>query len=399
MAAHTKNIETAQAGQIVGISGLDKYVSKSCTVTSSLEAHRMRVMKFNVSPVVRVAVEADNAMDRQRLHEGLKRLVKSDPCAQFLVDAQTNQTILCGAGELHLEVCINSLRSITNVELRATEPVVQYCETVTVESPVCLAKSSNKHNRIYMKALPLSEILTREVEEGTISMSMDAAARVARLADVHGWHRDRARKIMSISGSCILVDATQGINIGDIRDNVISSFSELVFNGPMAGEPLRGVCFEITDAKIHADSAHRRPDQICPATRSACFAAMLSAQPRFQEPLFAVDIQVPDYCLNAVCKSLKKRKGEILDDTICDGTPLHSLRAYLPVAFSFGFSTELRSETSGRAFPQCGFSHWQLVDDDPCQPLGRGAQVVRETRARKNMSVGVPPLETYLDTM
>jgi elongation factor 2 len=160
------------------------------------------------------------------------------------------------------------------------------------------------------------------------------------------------------------------------------------------------VCFEIVDAKIHHDSAHRRADQICPAMRRACFAAILTALPRFLEPVFSVDISVPDFCLNAVCKSLKKRRGEILEDQILEGTPLHAMRAHLPVASSFGFSTELRSETSGRAFPQCSFSHWQVIDDDPLDECSRAAAIVTETRARKRMNGStVPALSNFLDTL
>jgi translation elongation factor EF-G len=105
------------------------------------------------------AVSAVNPIDAQRVHEALHRIVKSDPLAKSLVDPQTNETILCGAGELfvvlivtivnlifvrHVEVCLNSLRDLAGVEVKHSNPVVQFCETVTTESPVCLAKSSNK---------------------------------------------------------------------------------------------------------------------------------------------------------------------------------------------------------------------------------------------------------------
>lgn len=400
MAAHTRAIEEASAGQIIGIVGIDKYLSKSCTVTSDLEAHRMRVMKFNVSPVVRVAIEASTTADTIQVHDALNRLVKSDPCAQHLVDHQTNETILCGAGELHLDVCVNTLNSLAGVPIRVTEPVVQYCESVTIESPVCLSKSSNKHNRIYIRASPLSSALCKDLEDGIITMATDVNSRVTILSEAHGWSRERARRVISISQTCILVDATVGVSIGDIRDNSIASFYELCLSGPMVGEVLRGICFEIVDVKTHADSAHRRADQICPTMRRACFAALLSAQPRLMEPMFTVDISVPDYCLNAVCKSLKKRRADILEDIVFEGTPLHSIRAYLPVATSFGFSTELRSETSGRAFPQCSFSHWQLIDEDPTLESSRIFGIVRDTRARKKMAgSSVSLIFTYLDTL
>lgn len=244
-------------------------------------------------------------------------------------------------------MCLNNLQELAGVSIRATEPVVQYCETVTIEGPACLAKSANKHNRVYVKASPLSEELCQALEENAISMQMDPAARAARLCEF-GLSRDRVRKILSIAGSCMLVDSTVSVPLADIKDNLVAAFNELVFNGPMAGEPMRGVCFDVVDAKMHSDSAHRRGDQIMPAMRRACYAALLTAQPRLVEPVFLVEIQVPDSCVGAICRSLKKRRATIESDVVTEGTPLHVMRAHLPVADSFGFSTELRSETSGQ---------------------------------------------------
>lgn len=252
----------------MGILGLDKYVDKSCTLLSDLNCHPLKIMKLSVSPIVRVAVSAANATDTQKLIDALKRLCKSDPLARYIQDAQTQETILCGAGELHIEVSLSSLRELAGIEIRSSPPVVQFCETVTDEGRVCLAKSNNKvssfhssgcfsfpapefqHNRVYVRAAPLSDNLTEELENGTLSMNMDANARVQRLAEHHSWHRDRARKIMSIAGSCLLIDGTVGIALSDIRDNVIASFNELVRAGPLSGENVRGVCFELLDAKV-----------------------------------------------------------------------------------------------------------------------------------------------------
>ena len=329
----------------------------------------------------------------------MQRLCKTDPCATCHFDEQTGQHILCGAGELHLEVCINALRELAGIELRATDPVVQYFEAVQVEGRVCLAKSSNKHNRIYVRASPLTEALVRDLAEGRITATQEAATRVAQLADVHDWPRDRARRIMAMAGTCVMVDGTQGVSTVEVRDNIVAAFNELVSAGPLAGEELRGVCFELVDVKYHADAAHRRGDQISPAVKRACFAAVMTAEPCLQEPVFAVEIACPDAALAPVCRALKKRQGEIVDDIISEGTPLHTVKAFLPVASSFGFSTELRSESSGRAFPQCSFSHWQRLADDPLRTGSRAACVVASVRTRKGMSAAVPPLDSFLDTL
>jgi elongation factor 2 len=159
------------------------------------------------------------------------------------------------------------------------------------------------------------------------------------------------------------------------------------------------VCFEVVDAKMHADSAHRRGDQIMPTMRRACFAALLTAQPKLVEPIFNVEIQVPDSCVGAICRSLKKRRAMIQSDTVTDGTPLHIMRAYLPVAESFGFSTELRSETSGQAFPLMSFDHWQTIDDDPLVLGTTTANIVLKTRQRKRLPATIPPLDSFIDKL
>lgn len=105
MGRYIEPIEDCPAGNICGLVGIDQFLLKSGTLTSSETAHNMKVMKFSVSPVVRVAVEVKNAADLPKLVEGLKRLSKSDPCVQTWI-AETGEHIVAGAGELHLEICL-----------------------------------------------------------------------------------------------------------------------------------------------------------------------------------------------------------------------------------------------------------------------------------------------------
>lgn len=105
MGRYIEPIEDCPAGNIIGLVGIDQFLLKSGTLTTSETAHNMRVMKFSVSPVVRVAVEVKNASDLPKLVEGLKRLSKSDPCVQAWI-AETGEHIVAGAGELHLEICL-----------------------------------------------------------------------------------------------------------------------------------------------------------------------------------------------------------------------------------------------------------------------------------------------------
>lgn len=105
MGRYVEPIEDCPAGNIIGLVGIDQFLLKSGTLTTSETAHNMRVMRFSVSPVVQVAVEVKNAADLPKLVEGLKRLSKSDPCVQAWI-AETGEHIVAGAGELHLEICL-----------------------------------------------------------------------------------------------------------------------------------------------------------------------------------------------------------------------------------------------------------------------------------------------------
>ena len=108
MGRYTEAIEDVPCGNIVGLVGVDQYLVKTGTITTFEAAHNFKVMKFSVSPVVRVAVEAKNPADLPKLVEGLKRLSKSDPMVQCIIE-ESGEHIIAGAGELHLEICLKDL--------------------------------------------------------------------------------------------------------------------------------------------------------------------------------------------------------------------------------------------------------------------------------------------------
>jgi elongation factor 2 len=136
MGRYIEPIEDCPAGNICGLVGIDQFLLKSGTLTSSETAHNMRVMKFSVSPVVQVAVEVKNAADLPKLVEGLKRLSKSDPCVQAWI-AETGEHIVAGAGELHLEICLKASTCLF-VEFRESD---FYSRISRKTTPVFLSRS------------------------------------------------------------------------------------------------------------------------------------------------------------------------------------------------------------------------------------------------------------------
>jgi elongation factor 2 len=287
---YVEPLEDCPAGNIVGLVGVDQFLLKSGTLTTSETAHNMRVMKFSVSPVVQVAVEVKNANDLPKLVEGLKRLSKSDPCVQVRT-SDSGEHIVAGAGELHLEICLKDLEEDhAGVPLKKSDPVVGYRETVQAESSiVALSKSQNKHNRLYMKAAPLDEEVSVAIEAGKIAPRDDFKLRARLLADEYGWDVTDARKIWCFgpdtNGPNLLVDVTKGVQyLNEIKDSCVAAFQWATKEGVMAEENMRGCRFNVLDVTLHTDAIHRGGGQIIPTCRRVVYASALLAKPGIQEP-------------------------------------------------------------------------------------------------------------------
>jgi len=362
-------------------------------------------MKFSVSPVVRVAVEPKNPSDLPKLVEGLKRLSKSDPCVQCYIE-ESGEHIVAGAGELHLEICLKDLQEeFAGIELKTSDPVVSYRESVNAESDItCLSKSPNKHNRLYMKAEPLTEDVSKEIDEGTIGSKDDPKVRARHLADKHGWDVTEARKIWAFgpdtSGPNVLFDGTKGVAyLNEIKDSVVAAFQWATKEGALCEENMRGIKFRLLDVTLHADAIHRGGGQIIPTARRCFYACELTAQPRLLEPVYLVEIQCPLQAIGGIYSCLNRRRGNVFAEEDRSAGPLKNVKAYLPVMESFGFTADLRSQTSGQAFPQCVFDHWQILQGDPMLVNSKAYEVVMKTRKRKGLALEIPPLDRYLDKL
>ncbi|KAF7715524.1 Elongation factor 2 [Penicillium ucsense] len=406
MGRFVEPIEDVPAGNIVGLVGVDQFLLKSGTLTTDDTAHNLKVMKFSVSPVVQRGVEVKNAQDLPKLVEGLKRLSKSDPCVLTLIN-ESGQHIVAGAGELHLEICLKDLEEDhAGVPLRISDPVVAYRETVQGKSSMtALSKSPNKHNRLYMTAEPLAEEVSLAIEAGKISPRDDFKARARIMADEYEWDVTDARKIWCFgpdtNGPNLLVDQTKAVQyLNEIKDSVVSGFQWASREGPIAEEPMRGIRFNILDVTLHADAIHRGGGQVIPTARRVLYAASLLADPQIQEPIFNVEIQVPEQAMGGIYGVLTRRRGHVYAEEQRPGTPLFTVKAYLPVNESFGFSADLRSATGGQAFPQSVFDHWAVLPGgSPLDPATKPGQIVTEMRKRKGVKEQVPGYENYYDKL
>jgi len=166
----------------------------------------------------------------------------------------------------------------------------------------------------------------------------------------------------------------------------------------MTEENMRGCRFNIHDVALHADAIHRGGGQIIPTARRVFYACVLTASPRFQEPIFLVEIQCPEDAVGGIYSCLATRRGIVIGEEPINGTPLVNLKAHLPVAESFGFTQALRAATSGRAFPQCVFDHWELFEGNPFEESQAG-RLVQNVRKRKGLKEGIPALDNFVDKL
>lgn len=416
MGRYVEQLADCPCGNMVGLVGVDQYLLKSGTITTDEEARPFNTMKFSVSAVVQVAVEPCSAQDLPKLVEGLKRLSKSDPLVKTFM-AKTGEHIIAGAGELHLEICLKDLQEqyLKGAKIRISEPVVSYCEGISAKTggpkpdgsgdypEMCVSKSPNKHNRLYMWAEPLSDEFCKAVDEEEITPEQDMKTRARTLANDFGWDVNVARKIWSFGcpPDClpnIICDAAKGVQfLNEIKDHVVGAFMQVSAGGCLADEQWRGIKVNIDDVVLHADAIHRGAGQIMPAAKKVFYALQLASSPILFEPMYLVDITVPNSALSGVYQTLNARRGEVDSMQERIGTPLVQIRAYLPVAESFGFTQLLRQKTAGQAFPQMKFDHWAKANGNPTVEGSPSNLVVMKNRARKGMKNVLPDFADYYD--
>jgi elongation factor 2 len=409
MGRYVEQMPDCPCGNIVGLVGVDTYLLKAGTIASADSAHPFATMKYSVSPVVRVSVDVCNASDLPKLMEGLKRLAKSDPLV-LCYTAPSGEHVIAGAGELHLEICINDLKDdfMKGAPVKIGVPVVSFNETISAETDQdMIAKSPNKHNRIYLRAEPITggDDFIKELDERMITMDMEMKSRARQMADDFGWDVTDARKVWTFGCppdgvANVLVDTTKAVQfLNEIKDSCVGAFIQATAAGIICDEAMRGVRFNLKDVTMHADAIHRGAGQIMPPMKRAMYACQIKSEPRLLEPMFLADITVPANALAGVYNTLSARRGRVEGKEDREGTPISVIRAFLPVLESFGFTSLLRQNTGGQAFPQLIFSHWQEMDSSPYEEGSMANKICLDVRKRKGLKEALPDFSDYYDKM
>jgi len=405
MGKYTEQVPDVPAGNTCALVGVDQYLLKSGTICTAEDACSIKTMKFSVSPVVRCAVEPKNSADLPKLVEGMKRLSKSDPMVVCGTE-ESGEHIIAASGELHLEICLQDLQNdFMGTEVKISEPVVAFRETCNGKSSqTCLAKSANKHNRLFVEAEGLGAELSNAIESGEVKADDDPKLRGRLLADEYDWDVTEARKIWALgpdgTGPNMFVDTTKGVNyLLEIKESVLAGFAWASGSGPLCEEKMRGTRYNLMDVVLHADAIHRGMGQLMPTARRVCFSSMLTAEPNLLEPVYLCNISVPQDAMGNVYGVLTQRRGHVFSEEQKPGTPQMTLLAYLPVMESFGFTADLRSNTGGKAFPQCTFDHWEPMTGNVYAGSGKVVDVIASVRKRKGLKEGIPDVSQYLDKL
>lgn len=388
-------LPAAPAGSLIGLVG----VPHVGTVVQGPEMGPMPRVSLDVSPVVSMAIRPKRPADTSRVVVALRELVKMDGALGLEHDPETGEHCLVGAGELHMQSALHDLQELlpAGVLIQPGEPAVRCREAVLAPGALCLAKSSNKHNRVFARAVPLSPETQQLLESAALTQQTDEKLRGERLAAV-GWERGEARrKVLRITGSNMLVDCTEGLPMHEVLEHLGAAFDSVVAAGVLTGSPVVGVRFELHEGtRWHKERTHRGPNQMAEPARRAFLAAMLSAEPRLKEPVLEVKVQVPEQHAQKVCAVLKGRRGVIAG---YESDRLVTVAGLVPVEASFGLCEQLMKHTSGYASPQCCFSQWQQVPGDPLEESSLAGGFVESTRARKKLPREIPALSQLVDRL
>jgi elongation factor G len=326
-------VQQLKAGDIGAIVGL-----KFTVTGDTLCAHEKEVVLESISfpdPVISIVVEAKSSGDQTKMLEGLTRLVREDPSSSLKTDPETGQLLLSGMGELHLEILVDRLKREFNVQVNTGSPQVTYREAILGEASARKrfereVAGQQQVGEVEVKVLPFNS------QENSVENLVKDAALPAEI------------KMAAVEG------AREALESG-----ILAGFSNISTQVKIIGMP------------YDADHGHMAAYKI--AASQAVREALLKAKAQLMEPIFKLEVVVPEDFLGSVIGDLNSRRGKILN-TASRGH-LQVVSADVPLAELFGYATGVRSLTQGRGTFSMKFYQYSAVNDrvqkDILTKLGR----------------------------
>jgi elongation factor G len=315
-----EEIEAVAAGDIAGAVGL-KYTTTGDTLCDPDRPIVLEAMEFP-APVISVAIEPKTKADEEKLGLSLNRLALEDPTFKVTVDSETNQTLISGMGELHLEIIVDRLLREFKVEANVGKPQVAYRETIRKKA--------------------------------------EARGRFVRQTGGRGQYGDVSLEVEpSLPGEGFSVEneIAGGAIPREFIPSVEKGVREAAETGVLAGYPMVDVKVTLTDGSYHEVDSSEIAFKI--AGSMAFKDACRRANPALLEPIMQVEVVVPEEYMGAVVGDLNSRRGRVQSMDTRAGS--HVIRATVPLATMFGYATDLRSMTQGRATFTMQFANYEEV--------------------------------------
>ena len=325
-------IDEVRAGDIAAAVGL-KEASTGDTLCDQNARITLERMEFP-EPVIAVAIEPRSVPDQEKMGVALGKLAQEDPSFQVKTDQESGQTIISGMGELHLDIIVDRLRREFKVEAKVGKPQVAYRETIrkTVEVEGKFVRQSGgkgQYGHVWLRLEPLASDAEQSFE---------------------------------------FVDAiTGGVIPREYIPAVGKGAQEATANGVLAGYPLIGIKATLFDGSFHEVDSSEMAFKI--AGSMALREGAREAQPTLLEPIMKVEVVTPEDYMGDVVGDLNRRRG--LVQGMEDGYGSKIVQAEVPMAEMFGYSTDLRSATQGRAQYTMEFARYAEVPDSLLEAIRR----------------------------
>ena len=376
------------AGNIPALLGLE-HARAGETVSSIKDLVPFESIKYVSEPVVTVAVEPKHPRDLPKLVEALHRLSIEDPNLVVKINEETGEMLMSGMGVLHLEIATTLIQQ-QGLEIVTSKPLINYRETIRRAAGPVMAKSPNKHNKIYIRVAPLTEEEIELIRTGRINENLDRKE-IAKILREKGWDAEEARGVVAVDErGNLLLDLTKGVQfLQESLDSIRAGFVDVMMTGALAHEYTRGVKVILHHFVPHEDPAHRTYAQLMPATRRAILGAILSADPVLLEPMLGIEVKCPVDMIGAVASVISSKRGKTLN--IIQKETMAIVEGEIPAAETFDLSEVMRGATAGKAIWNTRFKCWSPV------PSSMMMNVIKEIRKRKGLPEEPPRAEEFID--
>ena len=228
-------VEKVPAGNIAAIIGMKEAYVGETLVEAGVEGEGFEELRYISEPVVTVAVEPKNFQDLPKLVNFLSKIAREDPNVRVKINEETGEYLVSGMGEVHLEIVEYKLKE-AGLEIKTSEPLVVYRETIVGKAGPVEGKSPNRHNRFQISVEPLEQEVLKAIDEKVVKTKQDNKERARILRDL-GWSADAAKNVMAVVGGNILVDMTKGVQyMREVEDYIVEAFSQVANEGPVMRE-------------------------------------------------------------------------------------------------------------------------------------------------------------------